>query len=136
MPVSLRVDQLHVDSNFVASSLYRSFQDGGNTELLGNRLQILRLTLIFRRRGTRDDLEITHRRQFRENFVLYALGEVRVRLLLAEILERENRDRFLLGCSRLAVSRRSSISRVAPKDEQAEGQNRADDRNVNPRTAM
>ena len=88
MPVSLRVDQLHVDSNFVASSLYCSFQDGGNTELLGNRLQIVRLTLIFRRRGTRDDLEIPHRRQFRENFVLYALGEVRVRLLLAEILER------------------------------------------------
>src|SRR5436190_7131543 len=103
MPVSLRVDQLHVDSNFVASSLYRSLQDGGNTELLGNRLQIVRLTLVLRRRGTRDDLEITHRRQFRENFVLYALGKVCVRFLLAQVLERENRNRFLPGCSCLAV---------------------------------
>ena len=75
MPISLRVDQLHVDSNFVASSLHCSFEDRGNTELLRNRLQIVRLTLVFRSRGTRNDLEITHRRQFRENFVLNALGE-------------------------------------------------------------
>src|SRR5437870_9893662 len=117
MPVNLRVDQLHVDSNFVASSLYCSFQDGGNTELLGNRLQIVRLTLIFRRRGTRDDLEITHCRQFRENFVLNAFSKVGVGLVVAQVLEWQNRDAFLRGYSRLVVSRRSSISGIATEDE-------------------
>src|SRR5947208_3193370 len=95
MRIGACIDQLHIHPNFVASSLHRPLEDSGNTELLRDGLQVTRLALILGRRGSRNDFEVPNRRQFRENLILYALGEIGVFFFSAEILEWQHRDRFV-----------------------------------------
>ena len=60
--------------------------------------KIVRRTLEMLRRGARDDFQVGDLRQARQDFVLHAFGEISVRLVLAQILERQNRDRFCADC--------------------------------------
>ena len=106
--IGASVNKLDVDSHFIASSLNCSLEDGRNAEFFRDRLQVVRLALIFCGGRARNHLEITDHSQLGENLILNTLGEVGIGFFLAQVFERENRDRFVcdLCLARLLISQR------------------------------
>ena len=94
MRIGAGVDQLHVYAHLIAGLLNSSFQHGGDAQLLRDRFQVFRLALVLRGRGAGDDLKVSDRRQLRQDFILNAIGEVGIALVIAQVLEWEDRDRF------------------------------------------
>ena len=95
MRIGPGIDQLHIHSDFVAGHLHRALQDAGNTELLRDRLQVLRLALVLRGRRARNDLKSTNRCQLRQNLILNALGKISARLVFTQVVEGQHCDAFL-----------------------------------------
>ena len=65
-----------------------------DAELLRNCLEIFRLTLVFRGRGARDHFQIGDARELGQDFILNAIGEVSRALVVAQVFERQDGDRF------------------------------------------
>ena len=90
--VARGIDQLYVDQHRVAGLLHAAFEDRGDAELQGDRLQVVRMAGVFFRRRTRDDFQVADSGQLGQDHVLHAAGEVFIVLVAAEVLEREHRD--------------------------------------------
>ena len=65
-----------------------------DAELLCDVRQIFRCAFKALGGGARDDFQVCHLGQSRQDFVLHAFGKERVVGIAAEIVERQYRDRF------------------------------------------
>ena len=72
--------------------LHAAFDDVADAKLAPDLGQLLRLRPIRQRRRARDHLQVTDLRQPRDDLVLHAVGEIGVRLVFAQVFERQDRD--------------------------------------------
>src|SRR6476646_9824749 len=93
-------DQLDIDMHRVARLLHTPFQDVRHPELLRNFGKVPRAARVARSRDARYYLERSYLCQLGQNFVLYALREVGIRFLVAQIRKGENRDGFFVHSER------------------------------------
>ena len=94
MRVIQRIDQLHADPYLLIRFLDASFENVRDAQLLRDFLEIRRRALVTLRRGPRNDLQVRDLRQPGEDFFLDTIGEIGVRLVFAQVFERQDRDRF------------------------------------------
>ena len=94
MRIGRGFDQLHIHAHLFALFLHAAFEDVRDAELPCDLRQIFRRAFEALRRGARDDFQIGDLRQPRQNFILHAFGKVSVLRIVAEIFERQDRDRF------------------------------------------
>ena len=83
-----------------------------HAELLRDLRKIIRRAFEVLRRCARDHFQIGDLGQPRENLILHAFAEVSVVGIAAEIVEWQNRDRFVRNCSRTVRSRTGCIRRA------------------------
>src|SRR5438046_4856885 len=95
MRVDARVEQLHIYSHFVSSLLHAAFEHTGHAELASYCLQVFRRAFVFGCRFSRDNLQVADASEFRQDFILNAVGEVSIVWVTAQIVEWENRDAFV-----------------------------------------
>ena len=95
MGISAGIDELNIDAHFVASFLHAAFENGRDSELLRNCFKIFRFALVSRGGSSRDHFQVGDARKLGQNFVLNAVGEISGTLVIAQILKRQHRDRFL-----------------------------------------
>src|SRR6266566_2320435 len=95
MRVDARVEQLDVYSYFISSPLHAAFEHSGHAELASYCLQVFRRAFIFGCRFSRDNLQVADASEFRQDFILNAVGKICVRFFFAQVLEWENSDAFL-----------------------------------------
>jgi hypothetical protein len=82
------LDQLDVHAHGVAALLHASFQNVGDPKLLGDFGQVFRRAFVLLRRSARDHLQIRDLGQAGQDFLLNAVGKVRVRFVLTPVFER------------------------------------------------
>src|SRR5947207_13325749 len=76
-----------------------------DTEFFGNFTQISdKAALVLHYRCAADYFQVGHSGEASQNFILHTIGEVSVLFLVAQILERKNRDALLGNGSRHASS--------------------------------
>ena len=83
-------NQFRVNSHSVPVSLYASFYDVLNTELLSDLAQVSTRTLVILRRSAGNYLEIADLGKPGEDFLVYPIGEICVLRVGTEILKREH----------------------------------------------
>ncbi len=105
----------------------------GDAELLRDLREVARLTLILLGRGARDNLKVGNFCQPRHDLILNTCREVRIRLVIAQVFERQDRNRFL---ERFGVPRAGPMRcRVAPEKEQTHRDRARYDDDINPSPA-
>ena len=92
-----RVDELDIHPHLVIRLLHATLQDVRHAKLLGDLREIVRRAFEMLRRRAGDHFQVGDLCQPRQNFVLDALGEVGVRLVLAQVLEGQDGDRLGAG---------------------------------------
>ena len=70
-------------------------EHGRDVQRLADLANVVRLPAIRQHRGARNHFQRADLGEIRQDVVLDAVREIRVRLVVAEIREREHRDRFL-----------------------------------------
>src|SRR4029079_10057876 len=95
MSVRRRLYQLHGDSDRVTAFLDGTFEDVGDPELTRYFRKIFRRAFVMLRRCPRNDFQIGHLSQARQDLVLNAIGEISIGLFFAAIFKRQHRDAFL-----------------------------------------
>src|SRR5690242_21658600 len=96
MRVVARVDQLRIDPHLVCHALDTAFQHMSNPERLANITQIPRcLSLVLRHTCSADYFEVRDLGQISENFILNAVSEKRVLLVIAQTFKRKHCDAFV-----------------------------------------
>jgi hypothetical protein len=98
MRVNAGVEQLNVYPHFVSSLLHAAFQHSRHAEFASHCLQVFRRAFVFGCRFSRDNLQLADADELRQDLILDAVGEIRVRFLFAQIVEWENRDAFPQRC--------------------------------------
>jgi hypothetical protein len=96
----LRIDQLRGNAHPVAGLAYRALEDVPHVELPRHRRDVDVLALERKRRGARDDLEPPNLGQQAQQFLRNAIGKILLFGVGAHVLERQHRDRELLGPAR------------------------------------
>ncbi len=89
-----------------------ALDDMADTELPADLRELLRLAAVGQRRSARDHLQVSDLREPCDDLVLHAIGEIGVRLVLAEVFERQHCDRALRG--RLSCARRPRRAPLCP----------------------
>ncbi len=102
MGVRPRVDELSVDANTIRRALHTSFDNMRDAELLPDlsKIAIARRFVAHHARAA-DHFEVGHFREIGQDFVLHAVGEVGILLVIAQIFERQHRDAFFRHGERL-----------------------------------
>ena len=129
--VRQRVDQLHIYADAIAHFLDTSFQDESDAELLCDLHQIFGGAFVALRRSARDHFQVIDLGQAREDFILNAVSEIRIRLIFAPIVEWQHGDRFVARDRRQTGGPRC---RVAAEKEQPEREQAGGDDNKYPGT--
>ena len=88
-------DELHVYAYRVATLLHATFENVGDPELPRDLRQIFRRALEVLRRSARDHFQVRYFRQPRQDFILHAFGEIGVIWVAAQVIERQNGNRFI-----------------------------------------
>ena len=92
-----RVEQSGGDANRISGFLQASFEDVLNSKLLGDLLHDVGLALVGEGRVAGDDEELIGARKIGDDGVGNALGEIVLVRIAAQILERYDGDRRLVG---------------------------------------
>ena len=88
MRVARGVNQLHIHTNLVGRSLHTAFKDVRHPKLLRDLREIVRRTFEPLGRCARNHFEVRDPGKARQDFFLYAFGEICVVRVTAEIIER------------------------------------------------
>src|SRR5436853_5360817 len=94
MRIVCGIDELDIDAHLIARFLDSAFEDIRDAELLRDVRNVIARTLESLCRCARDDLEVTDSREPGQDLLLNAVGEIRVRFIVAQVFERQHRDRF------------------------------------------
>src|SRR4029079_19351067 len=143
MRVSERINELHIHPHLIVGFLNASLNNVSDAKLLGDLAQISRRAFIFFGRGPRDDFQIADLCQSSEDFVLHTFCKIGVVRIAAEVIERQNCNRFIRNCSGLALkarprlrlrygSRRSGDGAVATEKKQPDRHEHAHNDYINP----
>ena len=92
MRVAVGINQLNVYSHLITRFLNSAFQDIGDAELFRDLRKVVRGTFEALRRSARDDLKVANPRESGQDFLLNAVSEIGVRLVIAEIFKWQNRN--------------------------------------------
>ena len=88
MPVSACIDELRVHSHFPAGALHAAFEQMSDAELLADLRQVaLRATFILHDRSAADHFQVRDLRQVGQDFILHAVCEIGVLLVIAQVVE-------------------------------------------------
>ena len=88
-------DQLHIDMHGISRPLHAAFEQVGYAELLADLPQVVGRAFVFLGGSPRDDFERSDFRQPGEDFILNAVGEIRIRFFVAQIFERKDGDALI-----------------------------------------
>jgi hypothetical protein len=93
--VSPCIDQLRADAHRFTDSLDGAFQDMSDSELPGNIAKVMRpgAPILHHARAT-DHFEVSDLGKVGENLILHTNGKESIRFILAQILKRQDSDRF------------------------------------------
>src|SRR5215467_891371 len=91
------VDQLPGDPNPAAGLPHRTFKDIADAEFAPDLLHIDRLTLVRKARIASDDEEPADATERSNDFFDHSVGEILLLGVAAHILERQHRNRRLIG---------------------------------------
>src|SRR5665213_4150728 len=105
MAARLGFDELTGDTHATARLAHATFQYVTDAELAGDLLGIDRFALVGERRVAGDDEKTAVARQGRDDVLDDAVNEIILFRVAAEIDERQNRDRRLVGNSRRRLVR-------------------------------
>src|ERR1700730_11724890 len=101
-------------------------------EYLADLTQIEIAALELESRSPRRDFQVRNLCERVEYFLGNAITEVGGVLVVAQIFERQHRDRFVGNCNRLALSRRSIDGAIATEKKQPDRHEHADNDYINP----
>src|SRR6266481_356151 len=93
MPIVRGANQLCGDAYSIAGALHRAFYYGFRMELLRDRRQRLLGCFVLDRRGAGNDLQTLHPREIGSQRLGHAIGEVVLRGIAGEVLQRQNSNR-------------------------------------------
>src|SRR6516162_2960076 len=91
------IDQLPGNADPVAALAHRAFKDIAHAEFATDLLHIDSLSFVREGRIAGDDKEPADARERGDNFLDHAVGEIFLLWITAHVLERQYRDRRLVG---------------------------------------
>src|SRR5207244_3814797 len=97
MSAGFRIDQLPSDAHPAAAFAHRAFEHIAHAHFTADLLHIDRLSLVREARIARDHEEPADARQGRDDLLDHAVHEIFLFRVAAHVLERQHRDRRLVG---------------------------------------
>src|SRR6266446_4718836 len=94
MHIGARVDQLRIYSHPVTGAAHRAFEHVSYAERLADLAQVAHARPVLLNRCAADDLQVRHSGETGENVVMYAIGKKSILAIVAQVLERKDRDAF------------------------------------------